>query len=118
MTPSQSRRRPKRHPKRAPGDHYTTGSYRRSIERAVDAINRKRREEARNATKTAGAKVEPVLLPEWTPNQLRHSAATEIRKQFGLEAAQVTLGHSQADVTQIYAERDLTLAAEVMRKIG
>jgi len=28
------------------------------------------------------------------------------------------LGHAQADVTQVYAERDLTLAVEVMRKIG
>jgi hypothetical protein len=35
-----------------------------------------------------------------------------------LEAAQVTLGHAAADVTQVYAERDLTLAVEVARKIG
>ena len=53
-----------------------------------------------------------------SPNRLRHAAATEIRKQFGLEAAQVALGHRQADVTQIYAERNLTLAAEVAKKIG
>jgi len=46
------------------------------------------------------------------------SAATEIRRQFGLEAAQVTLGHATADVSQIYAERDLSLAVEIMRKIG
>ena len=118
MTPSQSRRRPKRHPKRAPGDRYTTGSYRRSVEHAGDAISRKQRDEARKATKATGFKVEPSPLPEWTPNQLRHSTATEMRKQFGLEAAQVTLGHSQADVTQIYAERDMGLAAEIMRKIG
>ena len=83
-----------------------------------NAINQKRREEARKATKATGIKVEPALLPEWTPNQLRHSAATEIRRQFGLEAVQVALGHAHANVTQIYAERDLTLAAEVMRKIG
>jgi len=51
-------------------------------------------------------------------NRLRHSAATEIRRQFGLEAAQVTLGHATADVSQIYAERDLSLATEVMGKIG
>ena len=51
-------------------------------------------------------------------NRLRHSAATEIRRQFELEAAQVTLGHATADVSQIYAERDLTLAVEIMRKIG
>ena len=30
----------------------------------------------------------------WHPSQLRHSAATEIRKQFGLEAAQVALGQA------------------------
>ena len=57
-------------------------------------------------------------LPKWSPNQLRHSAATEIRRQFGLETAQVALGHAAADITQVYAERDLVLAVEVMRKIG
>jgi integrase len=54
----------------------------------------------------------------WFPNQLRHSAATEIRKLFGLEAAQTVLGHSKADVTQVYAERDYALAANVARLIG
>ena len=57
-------------------------------------------------------------LSRWGPNRLRHTATTEIRRTFGLEAAQVTLGHSQADVTQIYAEKDLTLAAKVAREIG
>ena len=54
----------------------------------------------------------------WTPNRLRHAAATEFRAKFGLEAAQVLLGHSRADVTQTYAERDLKKAADVKRKIG
>ena len=54
----------------------------------------------------------------WSPNRLRHTAATEIRSKFGLEAAQVTLGHSNANVTQIYAERDLSKAAEIMRQVG
>jgi integrase len=54
----------------------------------------------------------------WFPNQLRHSAATEIRKRFGLEAAQTVLGHSKADVTQVYAERDYALAARVAREVG
>ena len=57
-------------------------------------------------------------IPEWSPNQLRHTTATEIRRAFGLEAAQVALGHAAADVTQIYAEKNLALASEVMRKIG
>ena len=54
----------------------------------------------------------------WNPNQLRHTAATEIRSKFGLEGAQVALGHSNADVTQIYAERDKAKAAEIMRQVG
>lgn len=54
----------------------------------------------------------------WAPNQLRHTAATELRSKCGLEAAQVILGHSKADVTQIYAERDLIKAAKVMKEVG
>ena len=52
------------------------------------------------------------------PNRLRHSAATRIRKAFVLEAAQVVAGHARADVTQVYAERDLSRAIEVMRQLG
>jgi integrase len=57
-------------------------------------------------------------LQRWSPNQLRHLAATEIRARYGLEAAQTVLGHSRADVTQVYAERDLARAHDVMREIG
>jgi integrase len=53
----------------------------------------------------------------WSPNQLRHSFATRVRKEAGLEAAQILLGHARADVTQIYAEtnreRGLMLAAKI-----
>ena len=54
----------------------------------------------------------------WAPNQLRHARATEVRKTFGLEAAQVVLGHATADVTQVYAERDRELAVRVARQTG
>ncbi|MCC9644982.1 site-specific integrase [Rhodopirellula sp. JC740] len=54
----------------------------------------------------------------WHPNQLRHTRGTEIRKRFGLEAAQVILGHAAADVTQVYAERDREKAIEVARQVG
>jgi integrase len=57
-------------------------------------------------------------VPVFRPHRIRHGFATMIRKEFGLEAAQVLLGHSQADVTQVYAERDLTLAATIAKKIG
>ena len=54
----------------------------------------------------------------WSPHRLRHTFATEVRKSFGLEAVQVCLGHSQAAVSEIYAERDLAKAANVARLIG
>ena len=57
-------------------------------------------------------------VAHWHPNQLRHLYASEVRKYHGLEAAQVLLGHSRADVTQIYAERNEELAGSVAMKIG
>jgi integrase len=71
-------------------------SYRRAIHRACDAAG----------------------IPPWSPHRLRHSAATEVRRRFGLEASQVVLGHAELGVTQVYAERDLQRAREVMRQIG
>jgi integrase len=58
-------------------------------------------------------------VPRWSFNQLRHACATRLRRELGsLEATRVVLGHSSADVTTIYAERDLGLAVETMRKFG
>lgn len=95
-------------PKRKAGQLYTTQSYGRAIAKAVRLANERR---------TADEKeVEPI--PHWHPNQLRHSAATRFRVQFGLEAAQVILGHKRADVTQIYAERNTALALKVAAVIG
>jgi integrase len=82
--------------KQPPLDRYTTASYRRAVEYAC----------------------RKAATDKWHPNQLRHTAATEIRRQFGLEAAQVTLGHSKLDVTQVYAERDLNKAQAIMREVG
>ena len=96
ITPSQACRRPKQTRRRAPGDRYSSDSFRRAVHRACDLAG----------------------VERWCPNRLRHTAGTEIRKRFGLEAAQVTLGHAAANVTQIYAERDLAKAADVMREVG
>ncbi len=99
VTPSQRMRAvaaARRKRGRPPGSHYTTASYRRAITRACDAAG----------------------IERWAPNQLRHSAATQIRKEHGLEAAQVCLGHSNASITEIYAESDLSKAREVAAKIG
>lgn len=111
VQPSQQNRR-KRHARRSPSTQYRKDAYRGAIVKAVAKANRKAAEEA------APIGAEPVLLPNWHPNQLRHSAATDIRRRYGLEAAQVILGHAKADITQVYAERDYGLAAAVMEKIG
>lgn len=57
-------------------------------------------------------------MPHWHPNQLRHAHATAVRRQCGLEGAQVALGHERADVTQVYAERNSSLAIEIAAEIG
>ena len=95
VQPSQlCRRLPK--PKLNPAEEYTPNAY-------ADAVS--------NAAKRAG-------VPHWHPNMIRHTFASEVRKVHGLEAAQVLLGHSRADVTQVYAERNEELAATVAAKIG
>lgn len=61
---------------------------------------------------------EKAKVEHWHPYQLRHSFGTRVRKEHGLEAAQVVLGHARADVTQVYAERNEELAVAVAAKIG
>lgn len=109
-------------PRRQPGERYTTESYRRAIHRGCD-----RAFPHPDLGAIAVAKLTVVQAEElarwqsahrWSPNQLRHAAATEIRREFGLEAAQIVLGHAQADVTQVYAERDMAKGLEVAMRIG
>jgi integrase len=95
VQPSQQDRRKKK-PRRAPGARYDSDSYAHAVTKACERAG----------------------VPPWAPNQLRHLHGTEVPKQFGLKAAQVTLGHSQADVTEIYAERYLGLAVRVAEQIG
>jgi len=54
----------------------------------------------------------------WSPKQLRHSRATYLRKIYGIEAAQVILGHSSLSTTEVYAEADFAKAREVMVEVG
>jgi integrase len=120
VQPSQASRA-KKQPEIEPGDCYTNESYARAIARGCVKADDAAREEATKAALRAGddpPNEDVVFVPHWHPNQLRHLHATEVRRQFGLEAAQVTLGHSQAQVTEIYAERNLGLAVQVASKIG
>ncbi|MCG8404729.1 MAG: site-specific integrase [Phycisphaerales bacterium] len=112
LTPSQRRRRPKRNPKKRPGECYTIGSYEHAINRGCDKAfpppKKLNETEVRQWRKDH----------RWSPNQLRHSAATFLRKEFGIEAARVVLGHSSAAITEVYAELDRGKAADIMAQVG
>ncbi len=79
------------------GDQYDVTSYRRAIARACESAG----------------------VPKWSPHQLRHTAATQIRKEHSLEAAALILGHASATITDaVYAERDTAKARDVIAKVG
>lgn len=78
------------------GAHFTTQTYARAITRACEKFG----------------------IPHWSPNQIRHLVATRIRRDHGLDAASVLLGHHSLAVTQGYAERDEKRAIEVAKRIG
>ena len=55
----------------------------------------------------------------WSPGQLRHTKATEVRKVSDLETAQQILGHSSKTTTErFYAEMDSSRAQENALKFG
>ncbi len=95
VQPSQEHRR-KRHPRRPPGEEYRPGSYNSAIRRACLAAG----------------------VPPFHSHQLRHSAATRLRAEFGIEVARAVLGHSHVGTTEIYALADLQKAIEAMRRCG
>lgn len=78
------------------GELYTTVVYGRAIERAC----------------------KKAKVTHWHSHQLRHAAATRLRATHGLETAKSVLGHTRTDMTEIYAERDMTAAAKAMREAG
>lgn len=89
-------RKRKAKPKWQASEQYSTDSYRRAIARACKMAH----------------------IPTWSPNQLRHARATLVRAKHGLEAAQVSLGQQHARVTEIYAQRDLSLAVRIAKDMG
>ena len=97
--PSHARRYAKQRktaPKRAAGAKYATSAYGRAIKRACDAAG----------------------IPAWHPHQIRHTAATAIRRKFGIEGAQAALGHAALAVTEVYAERDEAAAVRIAAELG
>jgi integrase len=105
VQPSQQDRR-RRRPRKAPGERYTTGTYNQAIGYGIAGANRVIR-------KAGGDEI-----PDWHANQLRHTAGTRLRREFGLDTARAVLGHSTPVVTEVYAELDGAKAAEAMERVG
>ncbi len=79
---------------------YDTASYRRAVRYAI-------RKARKNGEK----------IPVWTPYQLRHTAATRIRRLLGLETASAILGND-VEVAKLYSRRVEELAEEAALKFG
>ena len=96
VTPLDQGNRPgtnrKRDPRKQPGERYSTESYRKAIQTACDVAG----------------------IDRWSPNQIRKTAGTMVRREHGLEVAQAFLGHSRASTTEMYyAPADVELAKVV-----
>lgn len=88
------------------GERYTTATYYRAVARAIERVNAGRR------------KLKEPPIPRWTPHQLRHTRAQEIREAYGIEGAQAALGHDSLEATEIYSSRRLELAKRVAAETG
>jgi hypothetical protein len=117
-------------PQWSPGDRYTTCSYRRAIQRACDhaffppapiaQLDGESKAEWQQRL-TDSQKKELAAWQKahrWHPHQLRHNAATELRKEFGIEAARIILGHRSAAITEVYAEKDEQQAIDAINRVG
>jgi integrase len=104
--PPSQENRSKRRSKWQPGLFYKTAAFDRAILSIIRQENVKR------------IKKGLLPIPEWSPNQLRHSAGTKIRAATDIETARTVLGHSAVSTTEIYAEIDLTKAKAVAEKMG
>jgi len=81
---------------RLPGDRYTPGRLGHAVGRACQRAE----------------------IEHWHPHQLRHLRATELRREIGIEAARVVLGHRSPGMTELYAEADRQAAAAHMARLG
>jgi site-specific recombinase XerD len=127
-------RKPKTSRERAPRDRYPVTSYRNAIYRACDRafplpeqLAPRHKEGGKKVSRAAWWKRlteeerEAVRAwrreHRWHPNRLRHSRATELRRH-GLDVVKTILGHSKVETTQIYSEKDVAAAMELVAKIG
>lgn len=93
-------------PRDEASERYSSHAVGKAVARAIRRLNVER----------ANPEVPPI--PHWHPHQLRHSAATRLRKEAGFEIAKTVLGHTTTDMTELYAERDLDAARRAVAICG
>src|SRR5262249_4128319 len=130
MPPPRAAGRPNQTPRRRRGGRYRVAAYRLAIYRACDRAFlpptplAKRKDETWKAWRGRLTAEDRAELRRWRkahrwhPHQLRHNAATVLRKGYGIEVAKIILGHATLSATQVYAERDLEKAREIVSEIG
>ena len=100
----------KDNPEHTPGEKYNTQNYYQAVQYAIKAYNEE--------LKSCGIIKDDSEAIKWTPHQLRHNAATKIRKEISLDAARALLGHRHLTMTDGYAELDETLATDAALRFG
>ena len=128
VTPSQrlrAEKAAKRPRARGAKARYTVAAYRRAIARGCEAafgmpaeLKWKHGDTPEQRKAKAAKRNEWRAAHIWHPHQLRHNAATWLRKEFGIDVARIILGHTSDTMTAVYAERDRQKARDVMAKVG
>ena len=120
----------KDNPVRVKGNVYTISAYRIAINRAIEKafpapkyLQQRDNETIKDWRKRLTKKEKAALKAwykqyHWHPHQLRHNAATFLRKEFGLETARIILGHRSAVITEVYAEMDQQKAMDAVVRVG
>ena len=106
FAPSDARKNGRYH------ERYSANTYRQAIHRAIERYNL----QLARFAKQLNVPADPV--PVWSPHQLRHAKGGLVRGEYGLEAAQATLGHATVQAAQLYTHRQLELAKKVARETG
>jgi integrase len=102
LTPSQIARAKERESKPTRyKEFYNKDSYRNAVLHAI----------------TKGNKVQPdnEQIPYWCPYQIRHTAATAMERESGLDEAQALLDHASAQTTKRYSHARLQKMKELAR---
>ena len=75
-------------------------------------------QEAERLALSPGSGFDVVLTDVVMPGSDGIALATRLRKRFGLDGAQVILGHKTLSVTQVYAEKNVEAAQRIMAAVG